>query len=50
MAHRLGVGHVVADVAAMQGRLVGMLVEEVRRDADEAVAREALRQVAGVLH
>ena len=50
MAHRFRVGHVVADVAAMQGLLVGMLVEEVRRDADEAVAREALRQVAGVLH
>jgi hypothetical protein len=34
----------------MQGVLVGMLVEEVRRDADETVARETLRQVAGMLH
>ncbi len=48
--HRLGIAHVVADVAAMQRVLVGMLVEEIRRDADEAVAREPLRQVARVRH
>ena len=40
----------VAGVAAVQRLLVGMLVEKVRRDADEAVAGESLGKIAGVLN
>jgi hypothetical protein len=47
---RLRVGQVVADVAAMKRGLVRVLVEEIGRDADEAVARETRRQIARVLH
>src|SRR5262249_57561426 len=47
---RLRVRHLVADVAAVKRRLIRMLVEEIRRDADEAVAREALGEVARVPH
>jgi len=48
--HGLRVRHVVTDVAAVERCLIRMLVEEIRRDADEAVAREALGEIAGVPH
>ena len=40
----------IADVAAMQRLLIRMLVVKIRRDADEAVAGEALGEIEGVLH
>jgi hypothetical protein len=47
---RLRVGHVVADVTTVECGLIRVLVEEIRRDADEAIARKARRQVARVLY
>ncbi len=44
----VGIADVATGVAAMQRLLVGVPEVEVRRDGDEAVARETLRQVAGV--
>src|SRR6266550_2054391 len=45
IGYGLRVGHVVADVATVKRRLIRMLVEEVRCDADEPVAREALGEI-----
>ena len=46
----LGIAHVVADVAAMQRLLVGMLEVEVGRDRHVSLAREAFGEFAGVAH
>ena len=43
---RFGVLDRIADVAAMQGVLIRMLVKKIRRDADKAVAGEALGEIA----
>ena len=48
--HRVRIADVAADVAAMQRRLVRVPEVEIGRDCDQAVAREALGQIAGVLH
>ena len=40
----------ITDVAAMQGVLIRMPVKKIRRDADKAVAGEALGEIASVLH
>src|SRR5262249_56599692 len=48
IGYGLRVGHVVADVATVKRRLIRMLVEEVRCDADKPVARAALGEIAGV--
>ncbi len=47
---RFRIGHVVAAVAGVEHLLVRMLVEEIRRQHREAVARAAHRLVLGVLH
>jgi hypothetical protein len=50
MLDRFGVLEQVPDIAAVQGMLIRMLVVEIRRDADEAVARQTLSKVASMLH
>ena len=50
MLDRFSVLELVPDIPAVQCILIRMLVIEIRRDAHEAVAREALGKIAGVLH